>query len=863
MIKTKTHRSNEMRKLKALILAVMFSITTLAFGACNGSTNPPQTPPTLPQTVKGVTFQSASYVYDGMPKSIIATGIPQGVTATYTNNEATNVGTYNAQVRLTGDGYLPTTLTATLTITEASFQGITMESKTVTYNGQFHKIEVQGNLPQGTAVNYTYNGEPNDTGVKTVGVYEVVANVTCANYTPLILSRTLTINRAQYTGLSLSGATYTYEAGQQYKLVLQGELPLGATAYYYYNNVLDATNYGVTAPGVYEVKVIVSNNANFENALYYSEYTATLTVKEPQLYANFISVANEIASASLTDGSFYTHAYPSDTGASGVVIDGVVKQTSFCYYGNATGDLQMLDNDPNSILVKSGGVAFQKDVSGTQYYLEAVFDATSSAYTLGNGFAGLIVAHGPQWVLNAGCNETTRLMVSIHGNNILSCASQAWGIANGVTYCGSETLIQADWTEFFTTQELSAMDKTRVKLGVLRYGNNNFAFFVNDRYCGSRCYGNINVSNSGTAQFGKSGIGIVGEYRNSGGATSLANGGEKIRDFKYSTNTNLISSLSAKIPAKSIDIYLIAGQSNAAGNAVFDEATMRGHDLNAIEGNTKVIYRGERTKYDWSAVRVGFGEGSNRIGAEVGMMNYFSTVTSGSGANQKYVYDANAGKYAGIVKTAVGGTGFDYATGNASWMQNAGWWGSPSWISANGYNTMTTPVRNLYNELVNNVVGAVDNLQQAGFTTIRIKGLFWMQGERHINSWGQEGSTQNNTYYKAFKAFITDLRSDLNTKVGGKIGQNLTGMKVLIGEVAETFAINDNNTVAKNTNFINLQRYIASTISGITTLDTKAFPLVRDNGGGSYTVLGSDNYHWNQNQMFSIGKLVGQAMLAF
>ena len=43
--------------------------------------------------------------------------------------------------------------------------------------------------------------------------------------------------------------------------------------------------------------------------------------------------------------------------------------------------------------------------------------------------------------------------------------------------------------------------------------------------------------------------------------------GEKIRDFKYSTNANLINSISAKIPSKSIDLYLIAGQSNAAGKA--------------------------------------------------------------------------------------------------------------------------------------------------------------------------------------------------------------------------------------------------------------------------------------------------------
>ena len=175
---------------------------------------------------------------------------------------------------------------------------------------------------------------------------------------------------------------------------------------------------------------------------------------------------------------------------------------------------------------------------------------------------------------------------------------------------------------------------------------------------------------------------------------------------------------------------------------------------------------------------------------------------------------------------------------------------------------MTTPVRNLYNELVNNVVGAVENLQQAGFTTIRIKGLFWMQGERHIGTAEATPST-NSWYYKAFTTFANDLRGELNTKIGGKIGQNLTSMNILIGEVAETFAINASNTLTQNRRFVAVQKFIASKLTNCKTLNTQAYPLVRDNGGGSYTVLGSDNYHWNPNQMFEIGKMVGQALYNF
>lgn len=266
--------------------------------------------------------------------------------------------------------------------------------------------------------------------------------------------------------------------------------------------------------------------------------------------------------------------------------------------------------------------------------------------------------------------------------------------------------------------------------------------------------------------------------------------------------------------------------------------------------------------------RIGFGEGDNKIGAEVGMMNYFTKATIGEKLNTKYAYDANAGRYAGIIKTAVGGTGFDYYTADGgTWLKNNGWWGSPS-IKATVTNQYSTPVRNLYDELVNNVVGAVDNLQKAGFTTIRIKGLFWMQGERHIGSAGPTPST-NDQYYKWFTAFATDLRNELNTKIGAKIGQNLTGMKILIGEVSETFGMtigwsetDFNNKVVQNKEFILLQNYIAQNFAGVEILNTQAFPLNKIVNGKS-TNVGSDTSHWNYNQMFEIGKLVGEKMFAF
>ena len=67
-----------------------------------------------------ITFANASYTYDGTEKALIVSGnLPEGAKVTYTNNKATNAGTYNATAKITCDGYNDLTLTAKLTIEKA------------------------------------------------------------------------------------------------------------------------------------------------------------------------------------------------------------------------------------------------------------------------------------------------------------------------------------------------------------------------------------------------------------------------------------------------------------------------------------------------------------------------------------------------------------------------------------------------------------------------------------------------------------------------------------------------------------------------------------------------------------------------
>lgn len=865
-----------MKRASAFALALLLLLSSALFAACNTPGTPSATTSGTNE-ITGVVFSDVVYTYDGLPKELVATGLPLGVTAVYTNNVATNAGSYTATAILTGVGYNPKQLTATMTIEKANFVGLTLNGGTLSYDGQPHALAVSGDLPAGTTVSYTYNDQ-SVSAVTDAGSYAVKATVTNPNYNTLELTAELVLSKTAFGseyGLALSGKTFE-QHGKSCKLEVTSAKPLPAdtTITYYYNDRQSQGNTGVSATGGYQVRAVVTTKNHTE------ELTATMQICERLMNTDVISVSDILASAPLTNGEFYDHGNPSNSASEGIVANGA-KQTSFGIGPTAESGgmsyLSYIGGATNDVLVKTGGVAVQKGVAASRYYVEAVFNAYSTAYTIGNGFAGLMVATGTDWVLSANEPDATRLMISLHGNNILSCATYGWGYnsTQAKLYNGTETLIQVNWTQFFTAQELSAMDLTKVRLGVLRYDNNNFAFFVNDRYCGSRSFGNINIANSGSASFGESAIGIASAYRFSGTTNQgLDNGGETILDFKYSTDTTLINRLRACVPEKSIDLYLIAGQSNAAGNAVFDTDTMYNHTPYAIYGNSNVLYRGAMTNYDWELAVVGQGEGAGgtKIGAEIGMMDYLSLATIGQGADTKYAYDASAGRYAGIIKTAVGGTGFDYAhstTAEQNWLKNAGWWGSPSWIRANGYNTATTPVRNLYNELVANTVNGIRELQAAGFTEINIKGLFWMQGERHINTETAASPSTSSWYYKAFSAFISDLRSELNTKAGTLIGQDLSNMRVLMGEVSQTFGTGTMTTqatwnakVAQNKKFIALQQFIAANISGVELLSTQAYPLNKWENGAN-VVLGTDHQHWNQNQMFEIGKLVGERMYNF
>ena len=165
-----------------------------------GGTEPggdPSNPTKLDFT--GVSFESATYTYDGNPHILAeVSGAPENTTITYTGrNEYTDAGSYAATAKLVKDGYNDKTLSATLTINKATLTGYTYESKSVKYDGAEHINDIQlvGVLPEGTTTTETVK-DSNGTTVTSaieVGTYTYTCVLKNKNYNTETLTATLTI----------------------------------------------------------------------------------------------------------------------------------------------------------------------------------------------------------------------------------------------------------------------------------------------------------------------------------------------------------------------------------------------------------------------------------------------------------------------------------------------------------------------------------------------------------------------------------------------------------------------------------------------------------------------------------------------
>ncbi len=133
---------------------------------------------------------SNAILYDGTEKTVLLKGLPEGVTAVYTNNKKTEEGIYTAMATLTTE-FEGKTFTLAYSVPQLQWQisahiadisGLSFEGATVVYNGLAQKVLVNGDLPEGIAsIEYTVKlggmtHVPGIDGIVNVGTYVITAN---------------------------------------------------------------------------------------------------------------------------------------------------------------------------------------------------------------------------------------------------------------------------------------------------------------------------------------------------------------------------------------------------------------------------------------------------------------------------------------------------------------------------------------------------------------------------------------------------------------------------------------------------------------------------------------------------------------
>lgn len=166
--------------------------------------------------ITGVTFEDATFEYDGKPHSIEVKGLPSDATVRYSNNNQRDRGTYRVTATITGEKYETLTLTATLSIINPYIKDLQFTDVTM-IEGKPIRLKVAGKLPTRAEVSYSIKGYSSLEQVTAPGTYEVYATVTAPNYSPTVLKANLTIIKNDFHGVDTNKNAFQFTSDTKYQ----------------------------------------------------------------------------------------------------------------------------------------------------------------------------------------------------------------------------------------------------------------------------------------------------------------------------------------------------------------------------------------------------------------------------------------------------------------------------------------------------------------------------------------------------------------------------------------------------------------------------------------------------------------------
>ncbi|MBR6727526.1 MAG: hypothetical protein IKM08_04990, partial [Clostridia bacterium] len=292
-----------------------------------------------------------------------------------------------------------------------------------------------------------------------------------------------------------------------------------------------------------------------------------------------------------------------------------------------------------------------------------------------------------------------------------------------------------------------------------------------------------------------------------------------------------------------IDLYLIAGQSNAAGCSNFS-ADFKNSDPNFTKGYSNVLYHGvsvggsafaSKRIYTNVPVKAGYGCGTSDIGPELGMAKALSQY-----------YNEETGRMAAIVKYAYGGTGLADTISGQNFPEGS--WCPPSWLEEHG-KVDEYKSGGLYRAFVAQIQSAVSDYRALGYD-VNIIGGYWMQGcnDRHNDP---------NVYADMFECWLNDLRSDVYAITRDEADLKLP---MLVGEISDYFGQKfgeEGDSYSKHytncTNFTRMQREQIGALENVHVINNGTLPTWDHS---------ADNAHWDSHSALWIGQRVGMTFMS-
>ena len=272
---------------RALLFLGLAVISAFSFSSCikgnNDSivtTSDKTTSQDAKKEIKNVTFQGQSFVYDGKAHSLAVSGLPEGVSVTYTGNGQTNVGTYTVTAHFsdsTGTYIVPNDMSALLIINQKTINDISFSGNSFVYDGNPHLIEVT-NVPEGVNVSYKINGKDGNSAIN-AGNYEITAHFTQEGHNYILpndMTATMNITPKAVGGVIFNDLTTTYD-GNSHSLEATN-IPEGITVSYTINGYVtnSATNAG-------EYEVIAHFTVINDNYIAPDDMSAILTINKKNI----------------------------------------------------------------------------------------------------------------------------------------------------------------------------------------------------------------------------------------------------------------------------------------------------------------------------------------------------------------------------------------------------------------------------------------------------------------------------------------------------------------------------------------------------------------------------------------------------